>query len=132
MIRVNNYQRKFLENLGLLQHKRKGLNPVDANFTVTNRQHNARDKSTYVVETKQILTVLGYLDGLNLQPVSERQVNNLKQDGLVTDDNIQVFGTYKPNALIYQDATGHYYMEKVARLMIAVGIWKNNNSKKEA
>lgn len=129
MICISKREREELERVGLLQHRRTGFNAQDANFTVVNREHLSRSKKTYVVEDEKILLYLGRYDGLNLQNISERQVNQLLKSGEITEDKIQRWKEYKPAAVCFQDYEGHWRMRKVSKLMITLGIWKTRDNK---
>ena len=129
MICISKREREELEQVGLLQHKRTGFNACDANFTVVNRENLGRSKKTYLVEDEKILLYLGRYDGLNLQKVSERQVNQLLKSGEITEEQVQKWKEYKPAGICYQDYEGHWRMRKIPKLMISLGIWKTGGNK---
>lgn len=130
MLLITRDEKDKLENLGLLKHKRTGFHQQDANFQVTNRKHFGRAKSYYVVEDIEILTVLGRFDLCNLQKITKEQLDQLMNAGLVTEDMIQHDGEYIPKPLAYISKDDEIYIPKVAKLLLFLGIWRNNKSKK--
>lgn len=129
MIKVSKYERKELERVGLLKNRQVGLNPQDANYTVTNREHVGRDKTIYVAEEPEIMLFLGKYDDLNLQRISVNQYNKLVEKKILNDANIQRWGEYKVNAICFQDSYGVYRCKKISKIMLELGIWSNNKSK---
>lgn len=132
MIRITKSERSELERVGLLRSRKIGLNAQDANFTVVNKEHCARDKSTYVVEDPEIMLFLGKYDNMNLQRISMNQYNKLTEKKILTKDNIQHWGDYVHNAIAFQDAFGVWRCKKVSKIMLELGIWSNNKTKKAA
>lgn len=126
MILINKRERQALDNVGLLKYKRVGYNAQDQNFQVVNKEHCGRDKSVYVAEEPEIMAFLGYYDNLNLQKINENQYKQLVTGGLLTSNNSQKWGTYVPNAIAYEDREGQWRIKKVTKLMLFLGIWKNN------
>lgn len=126
MILINKQERQALDSVGLLKYKRIGHNAQDQNFQVVNKEHCGRDKSTYVTEEPEIMAFLGHYDNLNLQKINENQYKQLVTGGLLTSNNSQKWGTYVPNAIAYEDKEGQWRIKKVAKLMLFLGIWKNN------
>ena len=124
MVLISREERKELEKFGLLKYKRVGFHPQDPNFVVVNKEHVGRDKTIYVAEEYDIMAFLQKYDGLNLQKIRKEQVQELKDMGLIKDENIQEPHTYKKGAFIYLDDFGQYRMKKITDLMIALGIWK--------
>lgn len=133
MVLINKLERQALDSVGLLKYKRTGRNAQDQNFQVANKEHCSRDKSTYVIEEPEIMAFLGRYDNLNLQKISENQYKQLVTGGLLTSNNSQKWGTYVPNAIAYEDMEGQWRIKKVTKLMLFLGIWKNNkgNQSKE-
>lgn len=129
MIKVSKYERKELERVGLLKDRRVGLNPQDANYTVTNREHVGRDKTIYVAEEPEIMLFLGKYDDLNLQRISVNQYNKLVEKKILNDTNTQRWGEYKVNAICFQDSYGVYRCKKISKIMLELGIWSNNKSR---
>lgn len=129
MIKVSKYERKELERVGLLKDRRVGLNPQDANYTVTNREHVGRDKTIYVAEEPEIMLFLGKYDDLNLQRISVNQYKKLVDKGILTDENTQKWSEYKVNAICFQDSYGVYRCKKISKIMLELGIWSNNKTK---
>lgn len=129
MIKVSKYERKELERVGLLKDRRVGLNPQDANYTVTNREHVGRDKTIYVAEEPEIMLFLGKYDELNLQRISTAQYKKLTDKKILTNENTQFWGEYKVNAICFQDSYGVYRCKKISKIMLELGIWSNNKTK---
>lgn len=129
MIKVSKYERKELERVGLLKDRRVGLNPQDANYTVTNREHVGRDKTIYVAEEPEIMLFLGKYDELNLQRISPAQYKKLTDKKILTNENTQFWGEYKVNAICFQDSYGVYRCKKISKIMLELGIWSNNKTK---
>ena len=127
MIAVSKMERKKLEEVGLLRSKRTGLDPQEANYVIANKFHKSRTKKCYVTEEPDILLFLQKYDKLNLQKVKPYQIKKLKDMGLLTDNQIQLPGEYKPGALAFQDNEGQWRIRKNASLMTALQIWKNKN-----
>ena len=132
MIKISKYERAELERVGLLRSRQVGYNTCDANYTVVNREHLSRSKKTYVTEEPEIMLFLGKYQGLNLQRVLYSQIKQLKEKGILNDDNIQLWGKYVPNALAFQDAFGKWRVKKVAKIMLELGIWTNNKTKQKS
>ena len=128
MILVNKRERQALDEVGLLKYKRVGRRAQDQNFQVVNREHCGRDKSVYVAEEPEIMAFLGRYDNLNLQKINENQYKQLVTGGLLSDSNSQKWGTYVPNAIAYEDREGQWRIKKVTKLMLFLGIWKNNKA----
>lgn len=128
MILITKSERQALDNVGLLKYKRTGYNPQDQNFQVVNREHCGRDKSIYVTEEPEIMAFLGHYENLNLQKINDSQVNELISGGLLSDNNMQKWGTYVPNAIAFEDRDGQWRIKKVTKLMLFLKIWKNNKS----
>lgn len=130
MLLISRSDKDKLDNLGLLKHKKTGANPQDANFQVANREHPGRAKTYYVTEDMEILTALGRFDMCNLQKITQEQLNQLKSAGLVKEEMIQHDGEYIPKPLAYISKDGEVYIPKAAKLLLFLGIWRNNKSKK--
>lgn len=124
MIAITKKERDDLQECGLLQFKKIGVVKEDANLYVANKTHNSRDKSYYIVETPEILKYLGYYENCNLQKISKGQLDNLLKNGYVTEDKIQKEGTYVSDAMVFTTSDGRIFMEKIAKNMIFLGIWK--------
>lgn len=126
MILISKQEREALDKAGILQYHRKlkngGFN--DANFVVVNRQHNGRTKHTYVTELPEVLAFLGKYDSMNLQKITNEQLEVLKKDKLVTDKTIQKWGEYNPDATVYIDEDGCPRIKKVTSYMKKLGYWK--------
>ena len=129
MIKLSKYERKELERVGLLKNRQVGLNPQDANYTVTNREHVGRDKTIYVAEEPEIMLFLGKYDDLNLQRISVNQYNKLVEKKILNDANTQRWGEYKVNAVCFQDSYEVYRCKKISKIMLELGIWSNNKSR---
>lgn len=134
MFAISRQERAQLEAVGLLKHRRTGAFRQDANFTVTNREHCGRDKTTYVAEEPEICLFLGKYDLLAnpLQRLSPTQFKILTEKGYFNDKNIQHWGQYVPNAIAFEDSFGNWRCKKVTKIMIELGIWSNNKSRKAA
>ena len=132
MIRISKYERKELERVGLLRSRKIGMNPQDANYTVANKEHCSRDKTIYVAEDPEVMLFLGKYDEMNLQRISINQYNRLIDKKILTKDNTQIWGNYTPNAIAFQDAFGVWRCKKVSKIMLELGIWSNNKTKKAA
>lgn len=131
MIFVNKRERKALESFGLLKERKVGNFPQDANFCVVNKQHKSRTKKTFVAETPEVMRFLGHYDKCNLQKITKNQLDKLIEAKLVTEDKIQEYGKYIPNALAYRDGMGGIYVEKIANIMLFLNIWKPKKSFKK-
>ena len=130
MLLIFRDEKDKLESLGLLKHKRIGLNYQDANFQVVNREHPGRAKTYYVVETMEILTALGKFDKCeNLIKISMDQLKQLENAGLIKENEIQHDGEYIYKAAAYVSRDGEVYIHKVAKFLLFLGIWKNNKKK---
>lgn len=133
MLLISRRDKDKLENLGLLKHKRTGINYQDANFQVANREHPGRSKTYYVVENKEILTALGKFEMCdNLQKITKDQLNQLKSASLISEEEIQYDGEYVHKAAAYVAENGDVYIHKVAKFLLFLGIWKNGKSKKNS
>jgi len=126
MIAITKIERRNLEKVGLLQYRRKlkGGGFQDSNFAVVNKFHKKRNKHYYIVETPEVLAFLGRFDKLNYQKITQAQLEILKKDCHVTDDLIQVYGEYKPNATVFVDQFNVIYCKKITGYMLTMGIWK--------
>ncbi len=132
MLLISKQDKERLDEVGLLKYKKTGCNYQDANFQVANRDHKSRAKTYYVTEDIEILTFLQRFDLCNLQRISEEQLNQLKNAGLVKEELIQHVGEYIPKPLAYIAEDGKIYIPKVAKLLLFLGIWKNNKTKKNS
>lgn len=129
MILITKNERKALDEVGLLRYKRIGFNPQDQNFQVVNREHVGRDKSIYVTEEPEIMAFLGKYDNLNLQKVTESQINQLVSANMLNDNNMQKWGTYVPNAIAFEDREGQWRIKRITKIMLFLGIWKSSKAK---
>ena len=129
MILITKYERKALDEVGLLRYKRTGFNPQDQNFQVVNREHVGRDKSIYVTEEPEIMAFLGHYENLNLQKINESQVNQLVSANMLNDNNMQKWGTYVPNAIAFEDRGGQWRVKKITKIRLYRGIWKSRRAK---
>jgi len=127
MIRITKRERDELKRVGLLKEK---LQPSrkhpsqDANFVVVNLSHSGRSKHTYITETTDVLIFLGKWDAVNcLQKIRPEQLNELKQKGAITEEQIQKPHEYKPDAVAFIGNDGQARIYKTASLMKAIGIW---------
>ena len=130
MIKISRSQRYALESVGLLKYRRRGYNPQDQNFSVVNKEHVSRDKTYYVVEEPEIMLFLGYYENQNLQIISKRQYEQGITNKLFNESQIQKWGEYNPNAIVFVDYAGRYRVKRIAKIMIGLGIWKPNNARK--
>ena len=48
----------------------------------------------------------------------------------MNDKNKQTWGTYVPEALVFQDMTGQWWVRKIASMLIETGIWTANKNKR--
>ena len=128
MILITKNEKKALDEVGLLRYKRTGFNPQDQNFQVVNREHVGRDKSIYVTEEPEIMAFLGRYENLNLQRINNGQVKQLISSGYLTENNMQKWGTYVPNAIAFEDRDGQWRCKKITKIMLYLGIWKTNKS----
>ena len=129
MILITKNERKALDEVGLLRYKRTGFNPQDQNFQVVNREHVGRDKSIYVTEEPEIMAFLGKYDNLNLQKITESQINQLVSANMLNDNNMQKWGTYVPNAIAFEDREGQWRVKKITKILLYLGIWKSSRAK---
>ena len=127
MFPISKYERNKLDSVGLIQYRRVGRNPQDANITIANREHVSRDKTDYVVDTErhEIKKFLGYFEDCNMQKISNAQLKRLVDGAKATDVNIQQDGEYKEKAFIYVRPDGTILMDKISEYMIFLNIWKN-------
>ena len=130
MLLINKQEKDRLEAVGLLRHKRIGVNAQDANFQVANRDHKSRAKTYYVTEDLEILTFLQRFDMCNLQRISHEQLDQLVNAGIIKNEEIQHYDEYIPKPLAYIAQDGRVYIPKIAKLLLFLGIWKNNKTKK--
>lgn len=135
MIKINKDERIALEVAGLIKYRKvnnRGNVTQDANLVVCNREHIGKNSKTYyVVESFEVLAFLGKYDKINVQKITQAQFNSLKDKGYVTNDNVQTWRSYVPNALVYQDWNGQYYVRKIAKILLDAGIWSNSKTRKE-
>ena len=130
MIKISRSQRDALESAGLLKYRRRGFNPQDQNFSVVNKEHVSRDKTYYVVEEPEIMLFLGFYENQNLQIISKRQYDQGITSKLFNESQVQKWGEYNPNAIVFIDYAGRYRVKRIAKIMIGLGIWKPNNARK--
>lgn len=130
MVKITRSQRDALESVGLLKYRRRGYNPQDQNFSVVNKEHVSRDKTYYVVEEPEIMLFLGLYDNQNLQIISKRQYEQGLTDKVYTEAQVQKWGEYVPNAVVFIDWAGRYRIKRVSKYMFALGIWKPNNARR--
>ena len=133
MIRVSKLERDALDKVGLIQYRkvRNGHIINDSTLKVCNREHVGKNcKTYYVVASFEVLAFLGRMEGLNLQRISPYQLNTLEKAGYVNDKNKQTWGTYVPEALVFQDMTGQWWVRKIASMLIETGIWTANKNKR--
>lgn len=129
MIPITKSERKALDNVGLIKYRRVGINAQDANIQIANREHMSRAKTDYITEEPEIMKFLGHFENFNMQRISNSQLKQLKDKGMATEDNIQKVGEYKPTAFIYIKCNGTILMDKIAKYMIFLGIWKNQTKR---
>lgn len=128
MIKISRSEKDALEAVGLLKFKRKtNYSYEDANFAIVNKTHKGKNKHYYVVELPEILLFLGRFESLNLQKIREDQLQILIQNNLITENNIQHAGEYKPEATVFIDSVGQIRCKKITEYMIAMNIWRKNN-----
>lgn len=72
------------------------------------------------------MAFLGKCDALNLQKINSIQYNKLVESKMITEENTQKWGEYRPNAICFIASDGTLRIKKVAKLMIFLGIWKAN------
>ena len=132
MIKISKSERDNLKRVGLLKDRRIGMNGQDANYTVANREHVGRDKTIYVTEEPEIMLFLGHYENLNLQKINAKQYKQLIDKGILNGNNIQYWGTFVPNAVAFEDATGGWRCKKVTKIMLELGLWSNSKSRRAA
>lgn len=125
MILISKEERKALDTVGLLKYKKTGFNPQDQNFQIVNREHCSRDKSIYVTEEPEIMAFLGKYKNLNLQKISDSQLNQLVNASILKENNMQKWGYYVPNAIAFEDSEGQWRIKKITKIMLFLGFWKN-------
>ena len=130
MIKISRSQRDALESVDLLEYRRIGNNHQDQNFSVVNKEHVSRDKTYYVVEEPEIMLFLGFYENQNLQIISKRQYDQGITSKLFNESQVQKWGEYNPNAIVFIDYAGRYRVKRIAKIMIGLGIWKPNNARK--
>lgn len=125
MIQITKNERKQLESVGLFKHRRGGMNPQDSNFQVANKEHPSKAKTYYIAEEKDVMAFLEKWEHCNnIQKIAQYHLDQLLNKNVITENNIQRSGTYVPNALVYIAKNGDIYMERVTKLMLALGFWK--------
>lgn len=132
MIKISKSERDNLKRVGLLKDRRIGMNGQDANYTVANREHVGRDKTIYVTEEPEIMLFLGRYENLNLQKINAKQYKQLVDKGILNGNNTQYWGTFVPNAVAFEDATGGWRCKKVTKIMLELGLWSNSKSRRAA
>lgn len=132
MIKISKSERDNLKRVGLLKDRRIGMNGQDANYTVANREHVGRDKTIYVTEEPEIMLFLGHYENLNLQKINAKQYKQLIDKGILNGNNTQYWGTFVPNAVAFEDATGGWRCKKVTKIMLELGLWSNSKSRRAA
>lgn len=132
MIKISKSERDNLKRVGLLKDRRIGMNGQDANYTVANREHVGRDKTIYVTEEPEIMLFLGHYENLNLQKINAKQYKQLVDKGILNGNNTQYWGTFVPNAVAFEDATGGWRCKKVTKIMLELGLWSNSKSRRAA
>lgn len=132
MIKISKSERDNLKRVGLLKDRRIGMNGQDANYTVANREHVGRDKTIYVTEEPEIMLFLGHYENLNLQKINAKQYKQLVDKGILNSNNTQYWGTFVPNAVAFEDATGGWRCKKVTKIMLELGLWSNSKSRRAA
>ena len=132
MIKISKSERDNLKRVGLLKDRRIGMNGQDANYTVANREHVGRDKTIYVTEEPEIMLFLGHYENLNLQKINAKQYKQLVDKGILNGNNTQHWGTFVPNAVAFEDATGSWRCKKVTKIMLELGLWSNSKSRRAA
>lgn len=73
---------------------------------------------------------LGKYDGMNLQMINESQLKKLQEKGMLNEQNMQRWMQYVPNAIAFQDAFGQWRIKKVTKIMIELGLWKDNRQRR--
>ena len=127
MIRISKLERDALDAVGLIRYRKvkNGKITDDATLKVCNREHVGKNvKTYYVTESFEVLAFLGKLEGLNLQKINSYQMRQLEKTGYVTEANKQYFGTYVPDAVVYQDENLEWWAKKNPKMLIDAGIWK--------
>lgn len=132
MIKISKSERDNLKRVGLLKDRRIGMNGQDANYTVANREHVGRDKTIYVTEEPEIMLFLGHYENMNLQKINAKQYKQLVDKGILNGNNTQYWGTFVPNAVAFEDATGGWRCKKVTKIMLELGLWSNSKSRRAA
>ena len=133
MVMINKQERQALDKYGLIKYKKvhNGVVVEEPSLVVTNKEHVGKNaKSYYVVESFPVLAFLGKLDGLNLQKVTDSQLEHLKEKGFLNDSNMQKYQTYVPGAIAFQNGEGQWYLKKIAKLLIEAGVWSASKTKK--
>lgn len=73
---------------------------------------------------------LGFYENQNLQIISKRQYDQGITSKLFNESQVQKWGEYNPNAIVFVDYAGRYRVKRIAKIMIGLGIWKPNNARK--
>lgn len=81
-----------------------------------------------VVETPEVLAFLEHWDACNLQEISKAQFQKLIDLGKLNEENVQKAGGYIPNALGYKSSDGRFFVQKTAKLLVPLGIWRATKS----
>lgn len=129
MIPVSKQERKDLERVGLLRYRKTGHNPQDQNFTVTNRNGRSAAKTIYVTESYGILAFLGRWEALNLMLIWPNQLQRLKDQGVIKENQVQEWGTYNPRALAFIDRDGQCRVKKTYEIRQALGKTKKSEQR---
>lgn len=126
MLRVERREIELLRKVGLLQDKRTTTGQ-EANYTVLNRTHKSRVKTYAVVETIDVLKFFEFWDRCNLQEITKDQFKQLCDEERLGTGDIQYPQTYLPSAIAYVSSDGRYFVQKMAKLLIPLGIWRNKS-----
>lgn len=135
LIKISKNERNLLQDAGLIKERKvnkNGLITQDANLVVCNKEHVGKNSKTYyVVESFDILAFLGKYDMINVQKITDDQLASLMDKGYVNNSNIQTWGNFVKGAIVFQDYKGQYYVKKISKMLLDVGIWNNSKTRKE-
>ena len=121
MLQITKKQFDLLNEYGLIKKKADGSGY--SNIKILNGK-NSKSKTYYVYPDFEIYAALGDFKDLNLQIVTQAQIDKLIGAKLLDELELQKWGTYTPKALAFEDESGKWRIVKKAAFMKTLGFWK--------
>lgn len=119
MIKITQSERKRLEEVGLFVHAKTGHNKVDSNFKVVNKKHPSRAKTTYVVETYEIMRRLEKWDRANVMPITDEEYKILKDKKILFDKYTQTYDHFVPRSSCFKSSLdGQVYIANNNKFLV--------------